>query len=187
MKIRAFLALPLDDATRGVLARRAEALRGLDKKGEIRWTPVENYHLTLAFLGDILHGDVPRLEQALAVQVRDQSGFVARARESSYFPFNARPRLVLALFAADEAILRLQRRVVAAVREAGMPVERRAFTPHVTLGRVRRRGTPWLHIEPEPLDAELPVDRVDLYRSDRDRDGSRYREVFSAGLSGDSV
>ncbi len=187
MKIRAFLALPLDDTARDALAWRAEALRGLDKKGEIRWTPAENYHLTVAFLGDILHADVPRLEQAVAAQLADQAPFTAHARETSFFPFNARPRLVLALFAVDEAILRLHRRVIAAVRQAGMPVEKRAFTPHVTLGRVRRRGVPWLHLQPEPLDVGLPVDRVNLYRSDRDREGSRYRAVFSAGLSGDSV
>ncbi|SVB45419.1 uncharacterized protein METZ01_LOCUS198273, partial [marine metagenome] len=53
MKIRTFIALELPPSLRHELSGQAKLLAGQDKRQHIRWLPSENYHLTLAFLGDV--------------------------------------------------------------------------------------------------------------------------------------
>ncbi len=53
MKIRTFLALELSHTLRNKLSVHAEMISRYDNMQEIRWVSVENYHLTLVFLGDV--------------------------------------------------------------------------------------------------------------------------------------
>lgn len=187
MKFRSFIAVPLDAESGRQLERIAAGLRCGDKRNEIRWTPTENFHLTIAFIGDILQGDALRLESAIRGSLADLDAFQSVVTELTYFPFNAKPRLVAAMLHPDDALKKLHRRAQAALREVGLPVESRSFVPHVTLGRVRQRRTPWLRIEPQPLALQLDVCEVSLMRSDLNERGARYTPVWTAGLSASSV
>lgn len=186
MKFRAFVALPVAGEVQKRLAAAAGSLQGRDKKGEVRWTDPQNYHVTLAFLDDIHVADADGLMTLIQAEVADSSPFDADVSHVAYFPASARPRLVLAHLQESAAIMNLQRQVARAVRAAGLRLEKRRFVPHVTLGRLRGRRSPWLEIPPVPLTATLAVDRLHLYRSERDAGGARYQVVHTAGLSGDS-
>lgn len=186
MRFRAFLGLTLDAACVRELAMQADSWRLRDKKSEIRWSDPGNFHLTLAFLGDIEDGIADPLMAALCAEVETRAPFTLQAEELTYFPASSRPRVVLARVAHSEALDGLQRRVLAAVRAVGLETEKRRFMPHITLGRLRHRHTPWLRIPPTPLAAASPVHAVCLFRSDLDPRGARYRVLAEAGLSGDS-
>lgn len=187
MKFRSFIAVPLDTGVRRDLQRVADGLRWRDKKSEIRWVPPENLHLTIAFIGAILQADAVRLESVLSRSLEGIDAFALELTDVSYFPFNAKPRLVAAMVSRSEALMKLHRRTQAALRELGLPVESRTFVPHVTLGRVRHRRTPWLRIEPQALCCTLAVRELSLMRSDLDEAGARYTPVWTAGLSASSV
>ncbi len=186
MKFRAFVGLSLDESCVTKLARAAGSLQQFDKKAEVRWVDPENYHLTLAFLGDILDSDADRLMTALQAEVAAQKPFVVELSQVGYFPLGDRPRMVLAFCAGSDALSHLHRAVLRAVRRVGLRVEKHRFMPHVTLGRVRSRRTPWLDISPQPLCASTEVGELHLFRSDLDPKGARYRVVHTAGWSGDS-
>ena len=66
--MRLFIALTLPQAVRDDLDRLATALPGL------RWTPSDNYHLTLRFLGEVERPDAQDIDQALAALRMPQSG-----------------------------------------------------------------------------------------------------------------
>jgi len=110
--------------------------------GDLRWTPPEQWHLTLAFLGDVderRSAEVtPRLARA-----------AARAFELSVsltgvgtFPRRAdRARVLWAGVAGDRTGLgSLATTARAAARRSGIPVEDRRFNPHLTLARARAAG-----------------------------------------------
>ena len=63
--MRSFVAIELPAALRGELVRRVEELRR--ELPPARWVPVENYHLTLLFLGEIS----PSQEATLTARLGD--------------------------------------------------------------------------------------------------------------------
>lgn len=124
--IRAFLALPLPEATRGELAILQRRL------GLSRPVAPENLHLTLVFLGS---QPEPVLEEAHeALEALRGRAFVLGLRGVGLFG-GAVPRAVYAGVAACPALEALQARVAQAVRRAGIMLPRRRFVPHVTLAR----------------------------------------------------
>jgi RNA 2',3'-cyclic 3'-phosphodiesterase len=170
--IRAFLALVLDDATRSALAVQ-QALLPLPSK-----VSVENLHLTLAFLGEVPQH---RLEDAheffLAIRV---PAFSLSFEGLGLFGGD-RPRTAYAATTPCEPLMRLQRKVEAAARQAGIAVEGRKYLPHVTLGRFRPPGLEdTMRLERAVVEAggfragPMPVGAFDLYESTLGRGGSRY-------------
>ncbi len=170
--IRAFLALELDEATRSALAVQ-QFLLPLPSR-----VSVENLHLTLVFLGEVPER---RLE--------DAHEFFAAIRLPPFsLDFHAvglfggdRPRAAYAAIAPSEPLMRLQRKVESAARQAGIAVEGRKYLPHVTLGRFRPPGLEdTMRLERAVAEAggfragPMPVSEFVLYESTLGRGGSRY-------------
>ncbi len=99
-----------------------------------RWIDVENYHLTLRFIGDI--------DDATADDIDYELGRIRRA------PFQVtlqglgvfgsdRPRAIVAKVQPSVTLLELQAEQERLLRRMGVPAEARKFTPHVTLARLR--------------------------------------------------
>jgi RNA 2',3'-cyclic 3'-phosphodiesterase len=123
---RAFVALTLPED----LAEAAEDI-AVDLPVP-RTVPAENMHLTLVFLGDVGGPMLNDLNSALA-EVR-APGFTLQLGGLDTFG-GERPRSVHLRCAPEPALDHLQRKVVTAVRCAGLVPPRRRFTPHVTLAR----------------------------------------------------
>ena len=124
--MRLFAAIRLPEDVRSELAGLSGGLPGA------RWSPEENYHLTLRFIGEVDKGFAEELAEALS-HVAGES-FELRLRALGSFG-GARPRAVWAGVARSEALAALRRRVESALVRAGLAPEERKFTPHVTLGR----------------------------------------------------
>ncbi|PZQ96798.1 MAG: RNA 2',3'-cyclic phosphodiesterase [Cereibacter sphaeroides] len=129
--IRAFLALELDEATRSALVVQ-QFLLPLPRK-----EPPENFHITLAFLGEQPERSLEDAHEAL-MELR-QPAFAVRLEGLGLFGGD-RPRVAYAAVTQDEPLMRLQRKVETIARRAGIEVEARRFIPHVTLGRFRPPG-----------------------------------------------
>jgi 2'-5' RNA ligase len=138
--IRAFIAIPLPSS----LQERLGALqRGLERRvppNSVRWVRPKSIHLTLKFLGDIPRDDGPVIGEALSVVARHAPAFTYTAEGLGCFPHARRPRVVwVGIQEPSGKLAALQGAIEEALGPLGYPPERRAFTPHLTLGRVRRR------------------------------------------------
>ena len=136
MKIRSFIALPLSEETTSSFFEVADALCGLEHFHKIRWLSPENCHMTLAFLGDVEAERLDRLARNLEQSLSDQAAGELRFCEVSPFPFNSRPRVIAALAERSDWLKTLQSQCVQAARRSRIALERRRFTPHVTLARL---------------------------------------------------
>ena len=170
--IRAFVAVELDDATRSALAVQ-QFLLPLPRRA-----PVENLHLTLTFLGEVAERQLEEVHEALC-------GLRLPAFSLSLSGLDMfggdRPRLVYARVVPDEPLLRLQRKVEGAARQAGLQTEARRFVPHITLGRFRPPGAEGtMRLERAIVEqagfraGPAPVRDVVLFESTRLRDAARY-------------
>ena len=174
--MRAFAALDLDEGFRDDVARLA---RQLSVVAPGRYLPRENYHVTLAFLGDIgeaeARGAMDALDEAAAAAapidlVPQGLGTFGRPRDATLF---------LAL-APDPALVDLAARLRAALSARGIGFDAKAFRPHVTLARRARLGATPLEGLAFPPPVRAP--RAVLYRSILSFEGARYKELYARDL-----
>jgi len=159
--IRLFAAIPLDEATRSQLSRLTGGLPGA------RWSPPENLHVTLRFVGEVDEAQAEAFHTALE-QV-SAAPFEMRVHGCGTFSSGHRTHTLWAGIEASEPLLRLQHRVEAAAQRAGLEAETRKYTPHITLARLSRETPPERLAElmagNNLLDFRLAVDRFTLFVS----------------------
>jgi 2'-5' RNA ligase len=134
-EVRAFVALRIGVEAERALAEFIEEIRR--EGGDIRWTRAEKLHLTLRFLGAAVDcGLLPPLAEALAKIAAAGAPFAIEARGIGAFPDLNRPRVVWAgLESAD--LPALAAKIEEAAVRCGFASEKRPYSPHLTIGRVR--------------------------------------------------
>jgi len=136
--VRAFIAIEFDDAIRRLLVQVQERLREAGCK--VRWARAEQMHVTLKFLGEIDPATVEAVAEAMAHAAEAAAPFEVDVAGLGAFPPRGAPRVVWAgVEDPGGHIQRLQARLERRLERLGFERERRAFHPHLTLGRVKDR------------------------------------------------
>lgn len=159
--IRCFVGLPLPQAYKDALAGLLPRLRSRISV-RVSWTTPDTWHLTLRFLGETLPERVEAATAALA-GVRF-AAFDLEAGGGGFFPDARRPRVVWAgLSRGGPECAALARAVDQALAPLDFEPERRPFSPHLTLGRVKEGGRPedWTRLLGELAKLAWPVARME--------------------------
>ena len=187
-RVRAFIAIRLENAVQDAIAGLIDRLRGADRAGigAIRWVAPENLHLTLLFLGpSVPREDLAALADALDAIARTVVPFEAAARRVGAFPNLGRPGVIW-VGLESENLVALAGRVAEAAERCGFVPERRAYTPHLTIGRVRARMPEHLkRLLREEGDSSFGVslvERMILYRSETGSRAAVYSEIAAFPL-----
>ena len=144
-RLRLFVAVPIPGAVRDEMARAQGELRELAPRQAVRWTPPEQFHLTLKFLGDVAAERVDALIESVGAVCRTARPLRLRAQGIGFFPDDRHPRVIWAGIEDETGGLAgLQKQIEMAAR----PFEERTeevsekFSGHATLGRFKkyRRG-----------------------------------------------
>ena len=188
--LRAFIAIPLSQEARLQLS---DTIRSLESEipSAVRWVDPEGIHLTLKFLGDIDPALVEDVLQAMEQAASGSLPFQLHLNGLGVFPNERRPRVLWAGLGGDlDALGALQEKLEAAMCGLNFPRERRAFSPHLTLGRVRdgvsavarqRAGAVMSWASLHGADS-WPVSAVRLMRSNLTPDGAVYSSLGSVSL-----
>jgi RNA 2',3'-cyclic 3'-phosphodiesterase len=112
------------------------ALRRLrDRPGAPRWVGRDLQHVTLAFFGEVPEGTVPALTAAVGAALAVDALHL-RLSGGGTFPARGDPRVLWIGVDGDvERLAGLAEAAADAGRSVGVPIERRAYRPHVTVGR----------------------------------------------------
>ncbi|NEC69834.1 RNA 2',3'-cyclic phosphodiesterase [Streptomyces sp. SID9727] len=176
--VRVFIALAPPDPAKDELTRELRPVYGTHP--QVRWNRVEDWHITLAFLGALPVDTVPLLRPPLAALAASHPAPRLALHGSGTFD----ERVAWSGVAGDlDGLHRLAEGVRSVVRDCGIALEDRPLRPHLTLARVRRgdhtsageiaarltgfRGSPW------------PAERLHLVGSDAGRGTGqiRYRDI----------
>ncbi|MFP3992776.1 RNA 2',3'-cyclic phosphodiesterase, partial [Streptomyces sp. E11-3] len=130
--MRLFAAVLPPDPAIAELAAEVRTLHALPGADRLRWTERENWHFTLAFMGEVPDEALPALAERLARAAHRTDPFGLNLRGGGRFGDRA-----LWVGAAGElgVLRRLAERADAAARKAGVAMEGppRRFTPHLTV------------------------------------------------------
>jgi len=118
-------------------------LKRLKPLAQLSWSRVENLHITTKFIGEWPEERLDEMKRALGATPVPGPIDIA-VRGLGWFPNERRPRVFWAGIDGGEPLRALARATEHAVAELGVPAEERAYSPHLTLARIK---------EAAPLDA----------------------------------
>lgn len=174
--MRAFIALELPhtfaDETAGLARQLSSVVKG-------RFSPRENYHLTLAFLGEIGEAQARDAVAALDAACAEVGPVELRPEGLGHFGRPSDATLWLGIAPSSE-LVGLCERVRGELTSAAISFDDKPFRPHITLARRARlpRGSMPKLVFPLPAEASC----VTLFKSTLTQDGPIYKELYAVEL-----
>jgi 2'-5' RNA ligase len=139
---RLFLAIKPDAVTEAAIHDLAQRLQKAARftPADPKWVPLENIHLTLQFLGEVDGPKADRLVESFPNAFTDIEEFRLDFRRIEFFPAesNQPPRVIwIGVHNAPKALQTVRERAAALIRSLGLSLTEQAFTPHLTLARLK--------------------------------------------------
>ncbi|PAY20702.1 RNA 2',3'-cyclic phosphodiesterase [Rhodopirellula sp. SM50] len=186
--IRSFISIPVPAAVTSAAGKIMKRLKPLDDS--FKWVPIENFHLTLKFLGEVDNVEVPAVCKAIRRVTDNLEPFELGFAGTGGFPNAEKPRVVF--IGVDDPtgnLVQLVAGLEKQLADLGFKPEPRDYTPHLTLGRTRsnsRRGGDALVEAMKDLAdiqiGEMVVDEVHLMASFLDKSGPTYQVMDTIEL-----
>jgi 2'-5' RNA ligase len=176
--MRLFTAI---DPSADMLLRLERLMSALRPEALIKWSPLDNLHITIKFIGQWPESHVHELDDALR-SLLPREPFEAEVKELGWFPNERSPRILWAGIRGGDPLLKLARETDECLAGLGIPKEDRSFAPHLTLARIRnpvpleRLRQRVQELKPASL-GNFPVAQFALFRSDPGSNSSIYRKV----------
>jgi 2'-5' RNA ligase len=127
--MRLFVGLDFAWETKQLLASLAGGVPGA------RWVPPENYHMTLRFIGEVPAHRAEEIDHALAAL--HARAFPLVLAGVGTFDKGGQANQLWVGVEKNPPLEALRNKVETALQRAGCEPERRRFTPHITLARLR--------------------------------------------------
>jgi len=176
--MRLFTAIDLPP---NVLLRLERLQSALRPEALIKWSPLDNLHITTKFIGEWPDTRLEELSDTLQ-KVAQRVPFELELKDLGWFPNERSPRVLWVGIRREKALRDLAQETEECLFTLGIAKEDRPFTPHLTLARVK---------SPVPLDGlrakvhemrstELGVfaaSQFSLFRSDPGSNSSIYRKL----------
>lgn len=176
MTIRSFIALPVAKETANELGDIAAKMSYQDKSNAVKWVGQDNFHITLAFLGEQREQALDNLAEQLDEHLH-QHEFLLKLSHISPFP-ESKPKLLAAMVEKNDDVINVQKQVVSSIYSSNMMFDKRKFIPHVTLGRYRHTRNHFAGNIPMNVSYEAFVDEVVLYESVLTNSGAEYEPIY---------
>ncbi|HDL64201.1 MAG TPA: RNA 2',3'-cyclic phosphodiesterase [Proteobacteria bacterium] len=137
MTIRAFIAIGLPGELQAEIGKISSALSA--RIPGVRWVPSENLHLTLKFLGDIEEAIIPDIQVILDQVTPRHLPINCKFGGLGVFPDLRSPKIIwIGVTKGRDLIAGLADDLSRELSGLGFKPEKRGFTPHLTLGRVKK-------------------------------------------------
>ncbi|NNJ70124.1 MAG: RNA 2',3'-cyclic phosphodiesterase [Kiritimatiellales bacterium] len=136
--IRAFIAVDIGDELRAHLDGLQRRLKKVH--ADVRWVKPPDMHLTLAFLGALPVEQITPLQVLLDGGLQQIGPFELTAAGTGYYGRRGQPRTIWAGVEDCPPLKALQQRIAELLEAGGIEFDRKPFSPHLTLGRVKGRN-----------------------------------------------
>jgi len=183
--IRSFVAIELSPDTKAQIEEIQNELK--TSTADVRWVRSKGMHLTLKFLGGIQEEQIPEIAEILTHCSAETGRFNLTIHSLGAFPNETNPKVIwIGVEDKSGRLGTLQQSIEKGLAAIGFKEEKRAFTPHLTLGRLkspkgRRALGQRLEASRECDCGTFAVKEIFLFKSDLKPSGAVYtnRKTFS--------
>jgi 2'-5' RNA ligase len=182
---RIFIAVKIDTG-KNLLNIISNLKTGL-KDERIKWTEIDNFHITLAFLGDTEEDKIKAIVTMLKSVCKGSGVFEIVIKGAGVFKNFNDPRVIWIGIETSEKLNHLYESIKSGLKETGISLEERNFKPHLTLGRIKsipdRDTLKTIIAGYDNLELQKQeVNEVILYESILSETGPVYKPVGRFGL-----
>jgi 2'-5' RNA ligase len=141
-QIRSFIAIELPPELKAILGSFQNEMASAGGSF-VKWVAPDSIHITLKFLGNIVAEKVEAIGSAIEQACAGTGAFSLEMGELGGFPNLNQPRVLwVGLHGDIERVKSLQLNIDNSLVRLGFDKEKRGFTPHITLARMREKASP---------------------------------------------
>jgi RNA 2',3'-cyclic 3'-phosphodiesterase len=176
-----FTGIDLGDDVRAraaaMIAELRHRVQQTAPQARVTWIPEERLHLTVRFIGEVGEPLAERIVSALRAPL-PLAPFTVAFNALGSFPQKGPPRVIwIGVADGRDAVSRAEVAISERLHRLGIPREDRAYSPHLTLARVReaagmRAAALFDHLSPRL--GETRVDAITLFQSKLSPKGPTY-------------
>ncbi len=194
---RTFIALGMDESLQSFLSEIIH--RAEQDLPDLRWVNPAGIHLTLAFLGELTDERLAAAIQASEMAAQKATPFVYRLKGLGVFGSLQQPRVIWVGVEDQPSgqiqgspLQRLHSILTKELELGGFEVEKRPFSPHLTLARIKQRLSPseqqslqrLLHSKQAAVTSvPYQVNYLSVMKSELSRTGARYTSLREFSFS----
>ena len=157
----------------------------------LKWVAPENLHLTVKFLGDVPDNKIEQVKMLINQSLQNVKSFEIGVEGLGMYPNPGSPRVVWLGITCGEPLKEIKKKLDLQLQKADIEPERRSFSPHLTIARVRRNADKQTVKEIGEALSKFKVDslgkcrinHVILYKSELTPKGPIYSPLLSSPLN----
>jgi len=174
--IRIFVALPLLAEWKKFAFTVSEKNSSIEK---ISWTPQDNLHVTLFFIGEIEENNLEKISSVLKNIFIDKKPYSLEFESIEIKGKKSKPSMVWIKFRKSESFSLLSEKIHEAIKEfMTIEVTHKDPIPHCTLARIKAGADiSNLDLNFSPPSNEILVDHGELWKTVQGRDGVWYERL----------
>jgi 2'-5' RNA ligase len=189
--VRTFIAVDFPPVILGKIEAIVDYFKKKVPDHALKWVDTDNLHLTIKFIGEIDPGKLEQVKSILTRCLEYQNAFEIEVAGLGMYPNQRAPRVIWLGITGGDPLGRIHATLDRHLSELGIKPEGRAFTPHLTIARIRKGtdrktaqaiGETLAQFKVDSL-GTVTIDRVHLYQSVLTPSGPIYTNLFAAMLN----
>ena len=185
--MRTFIAVEMPTDVKKVIGNYIDSIQGSFKG--VKWVLPQNLHLTIKFLGEVKESDLKNLSGCVEKAASDFSPFSIDLSNIGFFPSSKNLKVIwIGMDGGADNLPDLFQELENFLENLGFDREARAFSPHLTIGRMKKKKKHKYHvnINPEELPEFEPVEfyvkSIAIIKSTLTPQGPIYEKLYEGKL-----
>lgn len=186
VSVRSFIAIELTKEFKDKLSKIQDELR--KSNADVKWVEPENIHLTLRFLGNVEEKKLEDIKRILERVSEKHPRFSMELSGTGCFPKMSLPRVIwIGIEKGKEELSKIFLELEDELENIGFKREKRGFSAHITIGRVRTPLNRIRLVEEIKKTSSLPklnspVNKITLFKSTLTPKGPIYEILHEVNL-----
>lgn len=183
--MRCFIGIKIPQEVRQKIEGIQEYFSGT--KSKIKWVELENFHITLRFIGQVSEENICNVKKAVQRSSNFFSPFQTNLTEVGCFPNIRRPRVLWVGIGNFDYLSEMAISLNEELHREGFPKDKRKPHPHITIGRVKKLKKAGFFKE-RMQKADIPnlfwrVEQLEVFKSILTEKGPIYESIDSISLN----